>query len=55
MKREISAALFAAAEVDEDVANKAQISVILRYVSNSEVAREVRDAFGGFDDVSDDI
>jgi hypothetical protein len=53
---EINAAPFVALEVDEttDVTNKAQISVILRYVAKSELAFEVREAFLGFDDVSDD-
>ncbi|XP_053467751.1 uncharacterized protein LOC128599809 isoform X1 [Ictalurus furcatus] len=56
IKREINAALFVAVEVDEttDVTDKAQISVILRYVAISEVACEVREAFLGFDDVSND-
>ena len=56
IKNEINAASFVAVEVDEttDVTNKAQISVILRYVAKSEVACEVREAFWGFDDVSDD-
>ena len=53
---EINAAPFVAVEVDETtvVTNKAQISVILRYVAKSELAFEVREAFLGFDDVSDD-
>ena len=44
IKKEINAASFVAAEVDEttDVTNKAQISVILRHVAKSEVACEVR-------------
>lgn len=52
IKAEVNAAPFVAVEVDEstDITNKAQISVILRYVSNS----EVKEAFLGFDDVSDD-
>ena len=56
IKKEINAAPFVAVEVDEttDVTNKAQISVILRYVATSEVACEVKEAFLGFDDVSDD-
>jgi len=56
IKKEINAALFVAVEVDEttDVTNKAQISVILRSVAKSEVACEVREAFLGFDDVSND-
>jgi len=51
--KEISAALFVAAEVDEstDVTNKAQIS---HYVAKSEVACEVEQAFLGFDDVNND-
>nr|XP_032833154.1 zinc finger MYM-type protein 1-like isoform X4 [Petromyzon marinus] len=56
IKAEIHAAPFVAVEVDEttDVTNKAQVSVILRYVAKSEVTCEVREAFLGFDDVSDD-
>ena len=56
IKREINAAPFVAVEVDEttDVTNKAQISVILRYVAKSEVDCEVKEGFLGFDDVSDD-
>ncbi|XP_028677925.1 zinc finger MYM-type protein 1 isoform X1 [Erpetoichthys calabaricus] len=56
IKKEINAAPFVAVQVDEttDVTNKAQISVILRYVAKSEVACEVKEAFLGFDDVSDD-
>ena len=52
--KEISAAPFVAAEVDEstDVTNKAQISC--HYVAKSEVACEVKEAFLGFDDVSND-
>ena len=52
IKNEINAASFVRVDVDEttDVTNKAQISVILRYVAKS----EVREAFLGFDDVSDD-
>lgn len=52
IKEDINAAPFVAVEVDEttDVTNKAQVSVILRYVAKS----EVREAFLGFDDVSDD-
>ena len=53
--KEISAAPaapFVAVEVDEstDVTYKAQIS----YVSKSEVACEVKEAFMGFDDLSND-
>uniref|UniRef100_A0A8C5QA54 TTF-type domain-containing protein n=1 Tax=Leptobrachium leishanense TaxID=445787 RepID=A0A8C5QA54_9ANUR len=55
MKEEINAALFVAVEVDEttDVTNKAQLSVIMRYVVKREVTCEVKEAFLGFDDVSD--
>lgn len=43
-------------EVDEttDVTNHAQILVILRYVATSEAGCEVKEAFLGFDDVSED-
>jgi len=34
--------------------HKAQISVVLCYVAKSEVACEVKEAFLGFDDVSND-
>ncbi|XP_060768562.1 zinc finger MYM-type protein 1 [Neoarius graeffei] len=56
IKKEIDAAPFVAVEVDEttDVTNRAQISVILRYVATSEAACEVKEAFLGFDDVSED-
>lgn len=56
IKKDIDAAPFVAVEVDEttDATNKAQISVILRYVAKGETACEVREAFLGFDDVSDD-
>ncbi|KAF4075810.1 hypothetical protein AMELA_G00223020 [Ameiurus melas] len=56
IKKEINAALFVAVEVDEttDATDKAQISVTLRYVSISEEACGVREAFLGFDDVSND-
>ncbi|XP_063816563.1 solute carrier family 35 member C2 isoform X1 [Pseudophryne corroboree] len=52
IKEEINAAPFVAVEVDEttDVTSKAQLSVILRYVAKS----EVKEAFLGFDDVSED-
>ncbi len=52
IKEELRVAPFVAVEVDEttDITNKAQLSVILRYVSGS----EVKEAFLGFDDVSDD-
>ena len=51
--KEISAALFVAPEVDEstDVTNKADLC---HYVAKSEVACEVKEAFLGFDDVSND-
>uniref|UniRef100_UPI0037E77704 zinc finger MYM-type protein 1 n=1 Tax=Semicossyphus pulcher TaxID=241346 RepID=UPI0037E77704 len=56
IKKEISAAPFVAVEVDEttDVTNKAQISVILRYVAKTEADCEVKEAFLGFDDMSAD-
>ncbi|XP_076012541.1 zinc finger MYM-type protein 1 [Genypterus blacodes] len=56
IKKEIKAALFVAVEVAEaaDGTNKAQISVILRYMAESEVSCELREAFLGFDDVSND-
>ncbi|XP_061775076.1 zinc finger MYM-type protein 1-like isoform X1 [Nerophis ophidion] len=56
IKKEISAAPFVAVEVDEttDVTNQAQISVILRYVAKTEAGYLVREAFLGFDDVSND-
>ena len=61
IKKEINAAPLVAVEVDEttDVTNKAQISIILRYVATTtsdsgEVACQVKEAFLGFDDVSDD-
>ena len=52
--KDISEALFVAVEVDEttDVTQKAQISVILRYVN--EKLHKIKEAFLGFDDVSDD-
>lgn len=52
IRHEINAAPFVGVEVDEttDVTNKAQVSVILRYVDTS----DVKEAFLGFDDVSDD-
>lgn len=54
--KEIDAAQFVALEVDEttDVTNKAQISVIFRYVAISEGSSEVKEAFLGFEDVSND-
>ena len=56
IKEDINAAQFVAVEVDEttDVTHKAQISVILRYVVSKEVDCEIKEAFLGFDDVSDD-
>ncbi|XP_053577418.1 zinc finger MYM-type protein 1 isoform X2 [Bombina bombina] len=55
IKTEINAAPYVAVEVDEtrDVAYDAQISVVLRYVVKSEGACEVKEAFLGFDEVSD--
>ncbi|KAJ4930678.1 hypothetical protein JOQ06_024986 [Pogonophryne albipinna] len=52
IRHEINAAPFVGVEVNEttDVTNKAQVSVILRYVDTS----DVKEAFLGFDDVSDD-
>ncbi|XP_005161614.3 zinc finger MYM-type protein 1 isoform X3 [Danio rerio] len=56
IKKDIDRASFVAVQVDEttDATNKAQISVILRYVAKSEAACEVREAFLEFDDVSGD-
>ena len=56
IKNEINAASFVGVEVDEttDISNKAQISVILRYVAKTEASCEVKEAFLGFDDVSAD-
>ncbi|XP_032067022.1 zinc finger MYM-type protein 1-like isoform X3 [Thamnophis elegans] len=56
IKKEISATPFVAVEVDEtiDVTNRAQISVILRYVAMTDAKCEVKEAFLGFDDVSED-
>ena len=52
--KDISKASFVAVEVDEttDDTQKAQISVILRYVN--EKSQKIKEAFLGFDDVSDD-
>ena len=52
--KDISEASFVAVEVDEttDVTQKAQISVILRYVN--EKLHKIKEAFLGFDDVSED-
>lgn len=56
IQREIDAAPFVAVEVDEttDVTNRAQISAILRYVATGDTGCEVKEAFLGFDDVSED-
>ena len=52
--KDISEASFVAVKVDEttDFTQKAQISVILRYVN--EKSHKIKEAFLGFDDVSDD-
>ena len=52
--KDIGEASFVAVEVDEttDVTQKAQISVSLRYVN--EKSHKIKEAFLGFDDVSDD-
>ena len=52
--KDISEASFVAVEVDDitDVTQKAQISVIFRYVN--EKLHKIKEAFLGFDDVSDD-
>ncbi|XP_032067125.1 zinc finger MYM-type protein 1-like [Thamnophis elegans] len=57
IKKEISATPFVAVEVDEttDVTNQARISVILRYVAMADAKCEVKEAFLGFDDLSEDI
>ena len=49
IKRDINAAPFVAVEVDEttDITNKAQISVIVRYVAKSEFDCKVKEAFFG--------
>ena len=54
IRNEIQEAPFIAVEVDEttDVTKKAQISVVLRYVCQT--SYKVKEAFLGFDDVSDD-
>ena len=54
IKKDINKASFVAVEVDEttDVTQKAQISIIFRYVC--EASYIVKEAFLGFDDVSDD-
>ena len=56
IKKEISAAPFAAVEVDEttDVTHNAQISVILHYVAKTEADCEVKEVFLGFNDVGAD-
>lgn len=52
IRTEVSAAPFVSVQVDEttDITNKAQMSVILRYVSKN----TVKEAFLGFTDVSRD-
>jgi len=54
--KELSAAPFVAEEVDEstDVSCHKQSSDLCQYVAKSEVACEVKEAFLGFDDVSND-
>ena len=54
IRKDIDEVSFVAIEVDEttDVAQKAQISVIFRYVCESSC--KIKEAFLGFDDVSDD-
>ena len=54
IRKDINKASFVAVEVDEttDATQKAQISVIFRYVC--EASYIVKEAFLGFDDVSDD-
>ena len=54
IRKDMNKASFVAAEVDEttDVTQKSQISVIFRYVC--EASYLVKEAFLGFDDVSDD-
>ena len=54
IRKDINKASFVAVEVDEttDVTQKAQISVIFRYAC--EASYIVKEAFLGFDDVSDD-
>ena len=54
INKDVNKASFVAVEVDEttDVTQKAQISVIFRYVC--EASYIVKEAFLGFDDVSDD-
>ena len=54
IRKDINKASFVAVEVDEttNITQKAQISVIFRYVC--EASYIVKEAFLGFDDVSDD-
>ena len=54
IRKDINKAFFVAVEVDEtkDVMQKAQISVVFRYIC--EGSYTVKEAFLGFDDVSDD-
>ena len=56
IRKDINKASFAAVEDDEtiDVTQKAQISAIFRYVRLCEASYIVKEAFLGFDDVSDD-
>ena len=56
IRKDINKASFVAVEVDEttDVTQKAQISVIFRYVCEASYTYIVKKAFLGFDDVSDD-
>lgn len=56
IKKEISAAPFVAVEVDEttDVTCQARISAIMRYVDMTGANCEVKEAFLGFADVSED-
>ncbi|XP_066471486.1 zinc finger MYM-type protein 1-like isoform X2 [Tiliqua scincoides] len=56
IQEEINATRFVAVEVDEttDITDKTQVSVVLHYVAKGEVTCEVREAFLGFDDVSED-
>uniref|UniRef100_A0A8C5PKG8 Zinc finger MYM-type protein 1 n=1 Tax=Leptobrachium leishanense TaxID=445787 RepID=A0A8C5PKG8_9ANUR len=55
IKEEVNTAPFVAVQVDEttDGGNKAQISVILRYVAKTVETWEVKEAFLGFQEISD--
>ncbi|XP_054626012.1 uncharacterized protein LOC129178133 isoform X2 [Dunckerocampus dactyliophorus] len=57
VKKDIGAASFVAVEVDETtcVTSRAQVSVVLRYVTLKEDVHEVKEVFLGLDDLSDDI